>query len=35
MKVILVTDLDLWSMGNGKGGEAFTRTVSKYKEMAA
>ncbi len=33
MKVILVTDLDLWSMGNGKGGEAFTRTVSKYKEM--
>lgn len=33
MKVILVTDLDLWSMGNGKGGEAFTRTVAKYKEM--
>lgn len=33
MKVVFVTDLDLWSMGKGKGGEAFVRTVSKYKEM--
>ena len=32
MKVIFVTDLDLWSMGNRKGGEAFFRTVTKYQE---
>lgn len=30
MKIIFVTDLELWSMGTGKGGEAFTRTIKKY-----
>lgn len=28
--IIFVTDLTLWSMGNGNGGPAFTQTVNKY-----
>jgi len=32
MRIIIITDLPIWSMGEGKGGEAFTRTIRKYKE---
>lgn len=31
MRIIFVTNLELWSMGMGKGGEAFTQTIKKYK----
>lgn len=35
MVTIFLTDLELWSMGSGKGGEAFSRTIEKYVSEGA